>query len=299
MAADGSVRRGLRLTLDQELHERLMWAFLVQIQDFDMVLKGGTALAFTRGLSRHSTDLDFDTNRPVELRDRIDSTARSMGVNLEPASRVVRRGRQRFLARYPTLAGRKERFFKVNVRHKTPPEAGNIEVINGIRTYKIPVLFDQKMAATGSRIEGRDVFDLAFLMERYGDNLRDDQVRRADAFTGNLDRLEGRYKDVFERDEVLRGISDAEDTVLRFRYATTEQFRRRWPQIQEQRIPIPTDVLSRVVAIQNRARLASEQITERGDSMPSADRDFLRSPWDADHEHTRGKEVDRDWSISR
>lgn len=220
MAANGSVRRGLRLTLDQELHERLMWA-LVQIQDLAMVLKGGTALAFTRGLNRHSTDLDFDTNRPVELRDRIDSTARSMGVNLEPASRVDRRGRQRFLARDPTLPGRKERLFKVNVRQKTPPEAGSIEVINGIRTYKIPVLFDQKMAATGSRIEGRDVFDLAFVIQRYGDNLRDDRVRRADAFTENLDRLERRYKEVFERDEVLWGISDAEDTLLRFRYATT------------------------------------------------------------------------------
>lgn len=78
-----------------------------------------------------------------------------------------------------------------------------------------------------------------------------------------------------------------------------EQFRRRWPQIQEQRIPIPTDVLSRVVAIQNRARLASEQVTEPRDFKPSADRDFLRSLWDADPKHPREKEVDRDWSISR
>ena len=119
MAANYRLRRGLRLTPHQELHERLMWAVLAQVQDLGLVLKGGTALAFSRGLNRHSTDLDFDTSRPVELRDWIDSTARSMGVDLEPASRQDWHGRQRFLANYPPLPGDTERLFKVHVRYKT------------------------------------------------------------------------------------------------------------------------------------------------------------------------------------
>ncbi|MDE0262398.1 MAG: nucleotidyl transferase AbiEii/AbiGii toxin family protein [Bryobacterales bacterium] len=299
MAANSRIRRGLRLTPHQELHERLMWDVLVQVQNLGLVLKGGTALAFTRGLDRHSTDLDFDAGGPVELRDRIDSSARSLGASLEPASRRDWPGRQRFLASYPPLPGDVERLFKVHVRHKTPPEADDIEIVGGIRTYKVPALFDQKMAATGSRIEARDVFDLAFVMERYGDTLRDDQIRRADAFTADLNRLERRYKDAFERDDVLRGVSDVEDSVVRFRYATTDQFTRRWPQIQEQRIPIPTDVLSRVVAIQDRARMASGHVTEPQHSRPSTDKDFLRSPWNADRKGAREKEVDLDWSISR
>ncbi len=87
MAANNRLRRGLRLTPDQERHERLMWAVLAQVRDFGLILKGGTALAFTRGLDRHSTDLDFDASRPVQPRHRIDRTVRSMGVYFEPASR--------------------------------------------------------------------------------------------------------------------------------------------------------------------------------------------------------------------
>lgn len=138
MATDSRVRRGLRLEPQQELHEQLMWAVLERVRDLDMVLKGGTALAFTRGLNRHSTDLDFDAGRPVELRDRIDSAARALGVNLEPARRQDWRDHQRFLARYPTPRRSEDEFFKVNVRYAKPLRAEDIEVIGGIRSYKVP-----------------------------------------------------------------------------------------------------------------------------------------------------------------
>ena len=38
---------------------------LARVQDLGLVLKGGTAFAIAWGLNRHSTDLDFDANRPV------------------------------------------------------------------------------------------------------------------------------------------------------------------------------------------------------------------------------------------
>ena len=79
MASHGRIRRDVRLTPHQELHERLMRDVVTCVQDLDLVLKGGTALAFTRGLNRHSTDLDFDTNGAVELRDQIDGAARAAG----------------------------------------------------------------------------------------------------------------------------------------------------------------------------------------------------------------------------
>ena len=75
MAADSRVRRGLRLKQHEEHYGRLMWAVLERVRGLDMVLKGGTAPAFMRGLDRHSMDLDFDTDRPVELADHSDSTA--------------------------------------------------------------------------------------------------------------------------------------------------------------------------------------------------------------------------------
>ena len=161
------------------------------------------------------------------------------------------------------------------------------------------MLFDQKLAATASRVEPRDLFDLAFVMERYGGNLRDDQIRRADALTQDLDWLERGYRKAFEDDEILKRISDVEDTVLRFRYATTDQRDLRWSQVQEQRVPIPTNVLGRVFVIQSRMRATSGNGTESRDAKPGVDRDFLLSPWDADRKRARAKDMDLDWSISR
>lgn len=155
------------------------------------------------------------------------------------------------------------------------------------------------MAATASRIEPRDLFDLAFILEQYGDSLRDDQIRRAEAFTEDLDRLEGRYKERFERDEVLRDISDVEDTVLRFRYATTDQRDRRWPQVQEQGIPIPREVLNTVYAIQSRLHRASRTGAEPQSPSQGVDHYLLRSVRGVDRERAREKDVDLDWSISR
>lgn len=75
---------------------------LARVQDLGLVLKGGTAFAFAWGLNRRSTDLDFDTNRPVELRDRIESVPRALGVKLGPVEREDYPVRQRFLARSRT-----------------------------------------------------------------------------------------------------------------------------------------------------------------------------------------------------
>lgn len=83
MAAHGRVRHDIRLTPSQAFHERLMKEVLSRVIGLDLVLKGGGALAFTRGLNRHSTDLDFDTDRASELQDRIETAARCKGRALD------------------------------------------------------------------------------------------------------------------------------------------------------------------------------------------------------------------------
>ena len=95
-------------------------------------------------------------------------------------------GRQVFRAPYPGPSGSEARIFKVNVRYKDPLRPEDIEFVDGLRTYKVPVLFDQELAATASRVEARDLFDLAFVVEHYGDSLQDDQIRRADTFTKEI-----------------------------------------------------------------------------------------------------------------
>ena len=273
---------------------------VTRVQDLNLILKGGTALAFTRGLNRHSTDLDFDTNGAVELRDQIDGAARAAGVHLGPTEREDWSGHQRFRAPYLNPPRPNEAmFFKVNVRFRHPPRFEDVEVVEGIRTYSVPALFDQKLAATASRVEPRDLFDLAFVMQRYGDSLGDDQIRRADVLTVDLDRLERRYKLAFEGDEVLRGLSSVDEVVLRFRYATTDQMDRRLPQVQEQSVAIPNLVLGRVFTIQNRARLAAQDGTEPHNRARANHHGFVPSLRDSPRNSARERDVDLDWPLSR
>ena len=56
-------------------------------------------------------------------------------------------------------------------------------------------------------------------------------------------------------------LTDVEDTVLRFRFATTEA-RPEVAASQEQGIPIPREVLNTVYAIQSRLRRAQERELE-------------------------------------
>lgn len=71
MAAVGDVRRRVLLTPGQVLHERLMREVLKRVCDIDMVLRGGTALAFAYGVDRHSIDLDFDAHGLDTFRARV------------------------------------------------------------------------------------------------------------------------------------------------------------------------------------------------------------------------------------
>ena len=62
--------------------------------------------------------------------------------------------------------------------------------------------------------------------------------------------LERRYTKPFDEYEVLKGVSKADEAVLRVRCAPVEQRNVRGPHVPEQRIPIPVGVSGRVFAIQ-------------------------------------------------
>ncbi len=57
----------LQLTEARHLHQRVMYHVVKALQDTPYVLKGSTALLMTRGLDRHSTDLDFDARRKLNI----------------------------------------------------------------------------------------------------------------------------------------------------------------------------------------------------------------------------------------
>ncbi len=100
----------------------------------------------------------------------------------------------RFNVRYINLDSGRERLLKVELSHRTEPLAADVTIMDGIRTYRIPGLFDQKMNATDDRTKARDLYDLGFLAESYGASLSSEQILRADEFSRDYEGLADRFR---------------------------------------------------------------------------------------------------------
>ncbi len=226
MVADHPVR----LTAIQRRHQEVMRRVVEQVQDMPYVLKGGTALLLTRGGQRHSTDLDFDSDRKLNVERRIRTGMKNAGVDI---TRLIRSKDtdtvQRFKIHYrdPQSHDDKERFLKIETSFRGVSDPAAIEVVNGIRTYRIDTLYAQKLEALGARTAPRDLHDRAHLTQNYGNQIADALVARADAMTADVDELANRYEVAFHSDEVLSGPSNALDTALLFRQAVENERSRR------------------------------------------------------------------------
>ena len=133
--------RSVRLNPDQARHERIMRAIALEMQDTPLVLKGGTALALLYGLGRHSVDLDFDCGRAkrVSIKRQGRRGLREVDVPMSAFRRGLPmwKGR-RFHVHYVNRANNADRLLKVELSFRTIPQENDIEVVDGIRTYKTP-----------------------------------------------------------------------------------------------------------------------------------------------------------------
>lgn len=236
MATDRSVR----LTPEQALHERVMRAVALRMQDTPFVLKGGTALALLYGLDRHSVDLDFDVGKAkrvsIERHVRAGMQDADVPMSAFKRGRLMWRGR-RYRGHYLNPDSGENQVLTVELSSRKRPRLEDVVVVDGIRTYRISALFDQKMNAADDRTKGRDLFDLGFLAETYGDRLSNEQILRADEFSRDYDGLADRYRQAFLDDELLRDVTTADDRALAFRIAVLEQMHRRGQMIVEQALP--------------------------------------------------------------
>ena len=125
----------------------------------------------------------------------------------------------------------------VDLSFRTIPDEQNIVVVEGICTYKIAAMFDQKMSAVTGRTAARDLFDLGFITTRFGDKLWDGQIQNADQLTRDYESLAERYDPAFRKDLVLRELATAADRALVFRIAVEEQLAKRGSVVIEQSTP--------------------------------------------------------------
>ena len=120
---------------------------------------------------------------------------------------------------------------------RTQPDADDVVVADGIRTYKIPALFDQKLNAADDRTKARDLYDLGFLAESYGDTFSTEQIARADEFSRDYRGLADRYRRVFQNDRLLKDLTTTDDRALLFRITILEQLHHRGHVVAEQAVP--------------------------------------------------------------
>ena len=217
-----------------------MRAVALRMRDTPYVLKGGTALALLYGLDRHSVDLDFDIGprKLVPIENDVRDGLRDVNVSMSS----FRRGRpmwkgRRFNVHYTDPGTGVDRLLKVELSFRTEPGPDEVVIQDGIRTYKISALFDQKMNAADDRTKARDLYDLEFLVESHGDSLSTRQIRRADGFSKDYQGLATRYRRAFRKEPLLKDLTTADDRALAFRIGVVKQMHRRRQPVVEQAVP--------------------------------------------------------------
>jgi predicted nucleotidyltransferase component of viral defense system len=208
--------RKLRLNSSQTQHIFVMRAVAERLQDTPYILKGGTALILTRSLDRYSTDLDFDSEQKINLTGRIETALKNIreielrSLKLVKDTDTV----QRYKIHYVDQLTGEDTLLKIETSFRQSPPPQSIETIAGIKTYKIEYLFDQKLNAAQNRTVSRDLYDLAFLVEQFGTQLRDEQIEAVQQFVANPDQLVEQYRLTFQLDEALSNLTTVEDIVL-------------------------------------------------------------------------------------
>jgi len=134
----------------------------------NFVLKGGTALLLVHNLKRFSTDLDFDGKNPrIDIKNAIEKGLTKAGAAKLAISCVKNTDTvKRYKVHYE---GNPENPLKVEISYRNPILEQDVEKTNGIYVYNLTKLIEQKTAAFINRLSARDIYDMAFLLEKYSD----------------------------------------------------------------------------------------------------------------------------------
>lgn len=191
----------LNFSPERRLHVDIMRAIARDLNDLPMVLKGGTALLLCYGLTRFSEDLDFDSPRKFNIVGRIDRILSQRSQRHELKIVKDTETVQRIKSHYQGITS--DRLLKIETSFRSAPDESSVTVVNGIRTYKIETLIEQKISALTHRTAARDLYDVAFLAAHYLTNFPLHARETLRLMVQDLNALEQRFEDAFEEDEIL------------------------------------------------------------------------------------------------
>jgi len=169
-----------------------------------MVLKGGTALKLCYGLDRFSEDLDFDCAKSLNLESSIAAVFARLGkaqANLRNPEISVTKDTQT-VKRYRIIyAGDINLKLETSLRG-TPKDEDLIE-LNGILTYKIEKLIQQKLRALNGRTAARDLHDVIYLYDQYFDSFEEGDLAEVEALYRNQSAVIDEYNSAYSEDTIL------------------------------------------------------------------------------------------------
>jgi predicted nucleotidyltransferase component of viral defense system len=191
----------LSLTPDRALHVQIMQAMAHDFHDLQMVLKGGTALLLCYGLDRFSEDLDFDSPKKFNIKQRVENTFAKFCSSYEVKTVKDTATVQRLKSHYQGING--DRLLKIETSFRQAPSPDTVVIVNGIRTYTISTLIDQKIQALIGRTAARDLYDVAFLARTYRSDFSVAAIQMLTAIMADVDAVEYRFMEAFEEDELM------------------------------------------------------------------------------------------------
>jgi len=198
----------LQLTDEQKLHVTIMRAVAQDFLDMPMVLKGGTALLLCYGLDRFSEDLDFDAPKKFTIAPRVERILSRHAATYEVKTVKETPTVQRLKSHYAGIS--RDRLLKIETSFRNPPADEHIKVIDGIRTYPISDLIEQKLNALANRTTARDIYDISFLTRSYPEAFTQESIDQLKTIMHDIDSVEQRFSEVFENDEILKFTSITE-----------------------------------------------------------------------------------------
>jgi len=169
-----------------------------------MVLKGGTALKLCYGLDRFSEGLDFDSVKPLNLEHSIEDVFRRLGktnpILRSPEIAITKKTKT--VRRYRVIYGDAINL-KIETSLRGTPDDKDLIEINGILTYKIKVLIDQKLAALRGRTAARDLHDVVFLYSNFYDDFGEEQNATIGDLYNSQDTVLDRFNSAYSEDSIF------------------------------------------------------------------------------------------------
>lgn len=191
----------IALSPEQDKHVAIMQAIAQGLSDLPMVLKGGTALLLCYGLDRFSEDLDFDAPKKFNIAGRVEKVLSRLTDDFEVKTVKDTATVQRLKIHYRSQTV--GRLLKIETSFRQAAATTPSIKVNGIKTYPLSALIDQKIAALLGRTKARDLFDVCFLARNYPNDFSPLAKQQLTAQLHDLNALESRYRPAFVDDGIL------------------------------------------------------------------------------------------------